>query len=318
MPEIRHGAGKNRNEAVHERRIEADGHHTRVLEVDGNGPLILLLHGFADSSDTWRDLLAELGARGHRGAAVDLPGFGRADGIARTGTLLGTYDSFVTAVIEVLREPGDGPVVVVGNSMGATVALRAAGEREDVAAVVGLAPAGLGFQRELHLANGALKAILPVLRIAYQVPYPTLAVQLAVATYYRVRLASGISNAWRFGSHFRGMSEFRRVGVLGRRLMTEVESGCLELDTIARPVTLIWGDRDPVCDPGGARTLLDAVPGSHLVLIDGGGHLPQIDQPHTVAGIIASIADETAHRTDASEADIDIRRHEGQGQQSDE
>ena len=33
---------------------------TRVLEVDGDGPPILLLHGFTDSADSWRPLIKEL------------------------------------------------------------------------------------------------------------------------------------------------------------------------------------------------------------------------------------------------------------------
>ena len=43
-----------------------------------NGPGIVLLHGWSDSADTWRPLLAQLGSRGRRAIAVDLPGFGEA------------------------------------------------------------------------------------------------------------------------------------------------------------------------------------------------------------------------------------------------
>ena len=39
---------------------------------------VVLLHGWSDSADTWRPLLAQLGARGRRAIAVDLPGFGEA------------------------------------------------------------------------------------------------------------------------------------------------------------------------------------------------------------------------------------------------
>ena len=50
--------------SVVEHRIEIAGHATRALEVDGGGPGIVLLHGWGDSADTWRPLLAQLGARG--------------------------------------------------------------------------------------------------------------------------------------------------------------------------------------------------------------------------------------------------------------
>ena len=70
-------------ESVLEHRIEAAGHRTRALEVAGNGPGIVLLHGWSDSADTWRPLLAQLGSRGRRAIAVDLPGFGEATRLQR-------------------------------------------------------------------------------------------------------------------------------------------------------------------------------------------------------------------------------------------
>ena len=273
-----------------ESRITVGAYHTRILEVPGQGPLILALHGFADSADTWRSLLTELGARGHRVVAIDLPGFGKADGVGRT-ELLAEYDRFVAEALRVLRLHDDPPAVLVGNSMGATVALRAAGDRPDVGAVVALAPAGLGFHPVLHKASGALDFLLPVLRVAYKVPYPTLYVQTLIAAYYRARLAPGLGNAWRFGSHFHGMSDFRRIGVLGRRLMAEVQAGCLDFAAMTAPITLVWGEADPVCELGGADTLLDAVAGSTLVVIPGSGHLPQIEATEAVADAIDAAID---------------------------
>src|SRR3954454_5784125 len=64
-------------EALLEHRMELAGHSTRALEIDGAGPGIVLLHGWGDSADVWRPLLAELVARHRRAVGVDLPGFGR-------------------------------------------------------------------------------------------------------------------------------------------------------------------------------------------------------------------------------------------------
>jgi pimeloyl-ACP methyl ester carboxylesterase len=61
-----------------EHRLELSRHATRALELEGGGPGIVLLHGWGDSADTWRPLLAELAARDRRAIAVDLPGFGEA------------------------------------------------------------------------------------------------------------------------------------------------------------------------------------------------------------------------------------------------
>ena len=83
-------------ESVLEHRVEAAGHRTRALEVAGSGPGIVLLHGWSDSADTWRPLLAQLGSRGRRAIAVDLPGFGEATRLHDGAVLMsGTPDEVV-------------------------------------------------------------------------------------------------------------------------------------------------------------------------------------------------------------------------------
>lgn len=51
---------------------------TRVLSVAGSadGVPIVLLHGYADSADTWRPVLERFAAAGRHALSVDLPGFG--------------------------------------------------------------------------------------------------------------------------------------------------------------------------------------------------------------------------------------------------
>lgn len=287
---------------VMSREVRVGGHCTRVLEnvlassevrrlprageslVDA--PLIVLLHGFGDNADTWRAVLVELGRRGRRAVAPDLPGFGEASPLNR-GAMLPQYDAFLTDLIAELG--GSRPVVVVGNSMGGTVALRAATGRPDVAAVAALAPAGLGFHRVLHVADRTLGSLVPMLRVAYRIPYPQLAVQLAVAAYYRARIAPGVVNAWRFGAGVHGMKDIRRMGALGLVLMREVEDGALDFADMAGEVVLVWGTEDEVCDVTAAQALLDHVPGARLVMLEGAGHVPQVQQPAVVADVIAAL-----------------------------
>jgi pimeloyl-ACP methyl ester carboxylesterase len=46
---------------------------------DGEGPLVLLCHGFPESWYSWRHQIPELGSAGYRAVAPDLPGYGRSD-----------------------------------------------------------------------------------------------------------------------------------------------------------------------------------------------------------------------------------------------
>ncbi|HEX5145758.1 MAG TPA: alpha/beta fold hydrolase, partial [Conexibacter sp.] len=84
-------------EPLFEHRMEFAGYETRVLELEGRGDPIVLLHGWSDSADTWRCVLAHLGRAERRAVAVDLPGFGSAAEL-RDGPMLPQLDAFGDAV----------------------------------------------------------------------------------------------------------------------------------------------------------------------------------------------------------------------------
>ncbi|MGH8894731.1 MAG: alpha/beta fold hydrolase, partial [Actinomycetes bacterium] len=58
--------------------VAANGARFHVA-VSGDGPLVLLLHGFPQFWWAWRHQLPELAAAGYRAAAMDLRGFGASD-----------------------------------------------------------------------------------------------------------------------------------------------------------------------------------------------------------------------------------------------
>ena len=60
------------------REIEADG-VTLAVQDEGEGPPVLLIHGFPDSHRLWRHQVPALVAAGKRVIAPDLRGFGESD-----------------------------------------------------------------------------------------------------------------------------------------------------------------------------------------------------------------------------------------------
>src|SRR5438552_12263109 len=152
-----------------------------MLELEGDGPAVVLLHGFADSADTWRYLLDRLARAERRAVAVDLPGFATAQAL-RDGPVLPQLDRFVAALVRDFAQDAD--VVVAGNSLGGSLALRAGetpGQR--LVGVAPIAPAGLGMARWFALIERD-----PILRrlLAVPVPLPERVVREAVARVYRV------------------------------------------------------------------------------------------------------------------------------------
>lgn len=156
-------------EPLIEHRLGLAGYETRALELEGEGPPLLLLHGWADSADTWRLVLDRLARLGRRALAVDMPGFGDWRGL-RSGSILPELDRFARAAVAHVA-PGGG-AIVCGNSLGGCVALRLAEDPElGLAGIVPVAPAGLDMARWFALVERdvVLRAML-----AAPVPVPSI------------------------------------------------------------------------------------------------------------------------------------------------
>src|SRR2546421_1489710 len=97
-------------EPMFEHRRRFAGFGTRVLELEGDGPAIVLVHGWSDSADTWRYLLDRFGRVERRAVAVDLPGFATADPL-RDGPMLRQLDRFTAALVRDVASDGDAVVV---------------------------------------------------------------------------------------------------------------------------------------------------------------------------------------------------------------
>jgi pimeloyl-ACP methyl ester carboxylesterase len=260
-----------------EHRLELSGFQTRALELEGSGPPLILLHGFADSADTWRVLLDKLGRADRRAVALDLPGFGTADPLDRDRPVLGQLTGFAAAAVNHFG-PGGG-AVVCGNSLGGCIAmLLAQRPAVDLAGVIPIAPAGLDMARWFAIIERD-----PLLRslLASPLPVPPPVLQRVVLEIYK-RLAfhrpaaveSFVGQA--FVSHFRDQATTSRILGAGRRMLPELRDP-FDLERISCPVLLVWGDRDVMVFQTGADKVLDTVPGARLALIEGCGHCPQIE-----------------------------------------
>lgn len=62
-------------DALTHRNIETNGIRLRVA-IQGGGPLVLLCHGFPETSHSWRHQMQALAAAGYRAVAPDLRGYG--------------------------------------------------------------------------------------------------------------------------------------------------------------------------------------------------------------------------------------------------
>jgi pimeloyl-ACP methyl ester carboxylesterase len=276
---------------ITERTVVLAGFRTRLLEVGprdapgvGGAP-ILLLHGYSDSADTWRRVLALLAHRGQRAAAIDLPGFGKADRLAPDEPMLDQYARVVRAARETLW--GDEPPILVGNSMGGAVALRVAEERPSPAGVVPIGPAGFDHPGWFRVIEQQ-----PLLRWALNdaMPVPGSVLRGITARVFKQLAYGDLALARRedleaFASHFASSRDIRRLLATGRRLIAELDAP-FRLERIEAPVLLVWGERDRMVTCRGSRHLLEAIPDARYERLDGVGHCPQLEVPELVCDLL--------------------------------
>jgi pimeloyl-ACP methyl ester carboxylesterase len=243
----------------------------------GQGPAVVLLHGFASSVFTWRDVLPEL-AKSRSVVALDFPGFGGSDQPADLA-----FDRYPAVVLGLMDRLGIARATLVGNSMGGAVAtLLAAQSPERVEALVLIDSAGFNLsqaERPLILrlmatpVGGAVMERLPVrgrvLRLAlHQVFHdPSLVTDERFNEYLAPLLRPGATASI--------------LSLLAsRRLDASLMAG--RIAQVKVPTLVLWGRDDRWIPVEQADRFVAAIPGARKVVIESCGHLPQEEKPDEV------------------------------------
>lgn len=280
------GADHGRSLAV----AGADLHHVDVPgPAAGSGaesPVFLLVHGLGGRWQHWSENLAGLAAHG-RVVAVDLPGFGLSDP-PRAGY---SVDGFADVVAELVRRLALPPVVVVGHSLGALVALRLAHRHGERVSSVVLAGGTVGAFTDVlglrapghqlrHRPSTVAATLLEVATAGVPVPGPVRRQVVARSWLRRALLwpylhrpevlpaASVALLVDGVGTH--GVLRLARAvaGMEVDRWLHEVE----------HPVLAIGGEHDLVAPLSQLAAFEQAVPHAGTVVLEGTGHMVMLER----------------------------------------
>jgi pimeloyl-ACP methyl ester carboxylesterase len=111
------------------RDMNARGARVRFVEA-GEGPTLLLVHGFLASHVSWEDVLPTLGSMFHV-IVPDLPGFGESEKPSPARYLY-SFDAFAESLVDLVAALELGRVSVCGHGLGGAVALTLAADHPDV------------------------------------------------------------------------------------------------------------------------------------------------------------------------------------------
>ncbi len=278
------------------RFIRVNGLQVHYKTAGVGRPALVLLHGFAASTYSWREVMAPLAER-YTVIAFDRPAFGLTERpLPGTWTDQNPYrfDAQVALVVGLLDELGVDQAVLVGNSAGGTLAVATALRHPDrVSALVLVDPAvyvrGGRFPDWMHsiLASPQmrwygpllLRAVVPVWgegfgRSAWHDP-----AGLTPAVW------AGYTKPLRAENWDRAFWELL--------LVSEVPDLATRLDQVRWPTLVITGDDDRIVPTDQSVRLAAELPNAKLVVIPHCGHVPQEECPaaflEAVKGFLARL-----------------------------
>lgn len=291
------------------RAVLLDGAQVYVRDTPGTtaeAEPALYVHGLGGSSQNWTDL-ADLLSHRLAGQAIDLPGFGRSEP-ARSYTVA----AFANQVIRWIEYADRGPVHLLGNSLGGAIAVRVAGIRPDLVRTLTLVSPAMPFLDPRQSLQGRLLPLLAVpraerlaaRRLAQIEPTDLAAMVLAAcfadpARLHPQRRDEAIEEVkLRYTvPHYANAYVRTMRGLVGSFLRAYLP-GSNSLWRIARRITaptlVLGGREDRLVDVRVAAQVARLVPDSRLLMLDGVGHVAQMEVPRTVARAVLGLLDEVA------------------------
>jgi len=250
--------------------------------VVGEGPSVLLLHGWTGFKEAWGELPDALAAAGLRSVAVDLPGWGQSPAPPRFGHRPADYAAALAPLVERLA-----PVALVGHSMGAQSAVLLARDHPGrVSRLVMIAPAAIPLPRRPVPRSLADTVVLPVMGP------PTAGVVMVGLKHSHRRWISAYSAAVANPTRHAADPGWQALAELAWRRFRTVPTAVLARSLratalcdlrapaarVRQPALVVVGDRDRTTGLDGP-ILARALPEGRLVQVPDAGHLPHLERP---------------------------------------
>ena len=273
-----------------------DLHGERIAYQDeGSGEALLLIHGMAGSSATWRAVTPGLSKK-YRVLAPDLFGHG-ASAKPRGDYSLG---AFAASLRDLLDELGIQRVTVVGQSLGGGVAMQFTYQHRDYCQrLVLISSGGLGPDVNWilrFLSAPGTELVLPVVA-----PLPVLNLGNKVGSWLT---SAGIQSprAGEIWKAYSSLSDRQTRQAFLRTLRSVVDYRGQAVSALSKihlshglPTLLIWGEQDRIIPVAHGYAAHDAVPGSRLEVLPGVGHFPHVESPAAVVDILDDFITSTGH-----------------------
>ncbi|MFN8035259.1 MAG: alpha/beta fold hydrolase [Acidimicrobiia bacterium] len=260
----------------------------------GEGPVLLLLHGMAGSSRTWRFVMPKLAER-FTVVAPDMLGHGE------TAKPKGDYSlgSFASSVRDLLVALGHERATMVGQSFGGGVAMQFAYQFPDrCERLVLVSSGGLGQEVNALLRLLTLPGADLVLPVACTDWLHDAGVAVANVL-GRLGFPAGrqLSETW---ESYHSLADAETRTAFLQTLRAVIDHNGQRICAHDRlylasevPTMIVWGDHDPIIPVHQAFVTHDEIAGSRLEIFEGVGHYPHCEEPERFLRVLTGFVDST-------------------------
>lgn len=248
------------------RRVTVNG-VSLALDVRGEGPAILFVHGYPLARSIWSNQMEALD--GWRRIAPDLRGMGESEA-PDLGYGMATYAEDLIAILDHL---GVERTVVAGLSMGGYVAFELV--RRCRARIMGLVLVDTRAEADSADARRRRESAAQQAREHGAAAIADAMLPDMVAPGTKERDPALADRVWRL------MAATPVPGIIGAlSAMRDRPDSTALLPTLGDiPTLVLVGAEDRITPPEGARAMADRIPGAHVVVVPGAGHLTPLEAP---------------------------------------
>lgn len=270
---------------IEHKSIEIHGERLAYYD-EGQGEVLLLIHGMAGSSQTWREILPRL-AKNYRVIAPDLLGHGQS-AKPRTDYSLG---AFAVGLRDLLDELEVDSATIVGQSLGGGIAMQFLYQHPDYCQrLILISSGGLGQDVGLILrllsAPGA-ELVMPVIAPRFVLRAGDSVKSWLSSMGLRSPRGAEIWSAYSSFSDAATRDSFLRTlrSVVDYRGQSVSALNRLQLREDL-PTLAIWGEDDAIIPVDHAYAALEMRPDCRLEVLPGVGHFAQVEAPAQVVDLI--------------------------------
>ncbi len=229
-------------------------------KIVGQGPTILILHGWGRGSDSYSQVMESIAKEGYSVVVPDLPGFGKSEPPKEAWGV----DKYAQFAFQFSQKLSLTKFYLLGHSFGGQVAFKFAIEHPDRLAGLILCAAAV-VRRKPDFKKRMIHFVSNMGSMVFSFWPFSMFSTIAGRAFYRI-LGSG---DWRYS---KGIMKYVRQKVVRQDLSALTSH-------VTVPTLIVWGDQDKATPIQDAYTLKDAIPRSSLKVIPGIGHRVHQEAP---------------------------------------